>query len=124
MVMPVRFCHVCHPIKYDRQPTDDSNLTGGSLAYDRRQESEADHIGLFLMTFAGYDPFEAVTFWQRMQEATARRGRPPEILSDHPSDSRRIAQLRMWAPRAQAGKKAYDGGRVAHKSDRGGSLRR
>jgi predicted Zn-dependent protease len=85
----------------------------GSLAYDRQQESEADHIGLFLMTFAGYDPDQAVVFWERMQRATAGRGRPPEILSDHPSDSRRIAQLRQWAPRARAGKKAYDEGRVA-----------
>jgi hypothetical protein len=35
MVMPVRFCHVCNPIRHDCQPTDDSNLTGGTLAYDR-----------------------------------------------------------------------------------------
>jgi predicted Zn-dependent protease len=37
-------------------------------AYDRQQESEADHIGLFLMTFAGYDPDEALVFWQRMEQ--------------------------------------------------------
>src|SRR5262249_46462917 len=72
----------------------------GSMAYERRQESEADHIGVFLMTFAGYDPREAVSFWERMQRASAGRGRPPEILSDHPSDARRIAQLRQWVPEA------------------------
>jgi predicted Zn-dependent protease len=85
----------------------------GSLAYDRKQESEADHIGLFLMTFAGYDPRQAVDFWERMQQASAGRGRPPEILSDHPSDAKRIAQLRMWVPQALSAKKAYDSGRVA-----------
>src|SRR5439155_20104170 len=40
----------------------------GSLPFDREQESEADHIGLFLMTFAGFDPKQAVVFWERMQE--------------------------------------------------------
>jgi predicted Zn-dependent protease len=83
-----------------------------SLSYDRMQESEADHIGLFLMTFAGYKPEEAIRFWERMQQATAGHGRPPEILSDHPSDARRIAQLKEWLPNAKAAKKAYDDGRV------------
>jgi predicted Zn-dependent protease len=85
----------------------------GSLAYDRRQESEADHIGVFLMTFAGYNPEQAVVFWERMQQATQHGGKPPEILSDHPSDAKRIAQLRQWVPRALAGKKAYDEGKIA-----------
>src|SRR5205823_4001876 len=58
------------------------------LAHDRQQESEADHIGLFLMTFAGYDPHQAVTFWERMKQAAKGQSRP-EILSDHPSDDRR-----------------------------------
>ena len=57
------------------------------LAYDRAQESEADHIGLFLMTFAGYNPEEAVRFWDRMQQAAGGQQRVPEILSDHPSDA-------------------------------------
>jgi predicted Zn-dependent protease len=92
-------------------------LTGSShtyeLAYDRQQESEADHIGLFLMTFAGYKPEAALAFWERMQQASAGRGRPPEILSTHPSDARRIEQMRQWIPQAKAAKKAYDEGRVA-----------
>jgi predicted Zn-dependent protease len=91
-------------------------LMGGSraydLAYDRQQESEADHIGLFLMTFAGYDPDAAVRFWERMREASAGRSRPPEILSSHPSDARRIEQMRQWVPYAKAAKKAFDEGRV------------
>lgn len=79
----------------------------GSLPFDRRQESEADHIGVFLMAFAGYDPHAAVQFW----EAMAQRGtNVPEILSDHPSDARRIAQLRQWAEQAAAAKQAFDSG--------------
>jgi metalloendopeptidase OMA1, mitochondrial len=92
-------------------------LSGGtqlqSLAYDRKQESEADHIGVFLMTFAGYNPDEALRFWLKMEELSARRGHPPAILSTHPSDAKRIEQLREWIPRAKAGKKAFDEGRVA-----------
>jgi predicted Zn-dependent protease len=81
-------------------------------SYDRMQESEADHVGVFLMAFAGYDPQEAVAFWQRMRQASAR-GEPPEFLSDHPNHSTRIAQLTKWAPQAKAAKRAYDEGRIA-----------
>jgi predicted Zn-dependent protease len=92
-------------------------LAGGtqlqSLAYDRRQEEEADHIGIFLMTFAGYNPDEALRFWRKMEELSARRGHPPAILSTHPSDAKRIEKIREWIPLAKAGKKAFDEGRVA-----------
>jgi predicted Zn-dependent protease len=84
-----------------------------SLSYDRRQESEADHIGVFLMTFAGYDPRQALVFWQKMEALSAKHGRPPEILSDHPSDAHRIAQLRRWIPAAMSGYAAYKAGRIA-----------
>jgi predicted Zn-dependent protease len=80
------------------------------LSYDRAQESEADHIGVFLMTFAGYDPVGALRFWKRMS-ARAHSGLP-SILSDHPSDRRRLEDLRRRVPRARAAKKAYDEGRV------------
>jgi predicted Zn-dependent protease len=83
------------------------------LRFNRAQESEADHIGLFLMTFAGYDPHKAVTFWERMRRATANQQRPPEILSDHPSDEHRIEAMKQWVPKALAGKQAYDEGRIA-----------
>lgn len=83
-----------------------------SRAHDRAEESEADHIGLFLMTFAGYDPDEALIFWQRMQQA-ARGGELPEILSDHPSDARRISQLRRWIPQVKAAKEAFEHQRIA-----------
>jgi predicted Zn-dependent protease len=81
-------------------------------AFDREQEKEADHIGIFLMTFAGYDPHEAVRFWVRMSQAN-KGGSIPEFLSDHPSDERRIRNMQEWVPMALAGKKAFDEGRIA-----------
>lgn len=83
-----------------------------SKAYDREQEAEADHIGLFLMTFAGFDPREAVRFWARMGQVSGGRG-VPEILSDHPSDEHRIQNMERWVPAAEAAKRAYDEGRFA-----------
>jgi predicted Zn-dependent protease len=81
-------------------------------AHDREQESEADHVGIFLMTFAGYDPEQAVVFWERMRTATSSSSRPPEILSDHPSDSKRIAHMGSWIAPAKAAKRAFDEGRI------------
>ena len=83
-----------------------------SLSYDRQQEAEADHIGLFLMTFAGYDPDQALRFWESMQRASAGH-RPPEILSDHPSDAHRIANIRRWSVSAKAALEAWKQGRIA-----------
>lgn len=83
------------------------------LSHDREQESEADHIGLFLMTFAGYDPHQAVLFWEHMRERMANQPHPPQILSDHPSDAQRIEQMKKWVPYALAAKKAYDTGHIA-----------
>jgi predicted Zn-dependent protease len=68
------------------------------LPYGRTQESEADHIGLLLMTQAGYDPRVAIDFWQRMEQTS--RGGSPEFLSTHPSHGTRITQLRAWIPEA------------------------
>jgi predicted Zn-dependent protease len=84
-----------------------------SLSYNRFQETEADHIGVFLMAFAGYDPEAALTFWERMRDASSGSARLPEILSDHPTDARRLAQLRGWVPRAEGAKRAYDQGFIA-----------
>jgi len=71
---------------------------GVILPFSREQESEADHIGLILMAKAGYDPAAAVDFWQRMMSAAEAGGKPPEFLSDHPSDQRRIDQIKKWLP--------------------------
>jgi predicted Zn-dependent protease len=48
---------------------------------------------------AGYDPREAVSFWKRMA-ASSNGKKPPEFMSTHPSDERRIAQLESWLPEA------------------------
>jgi len=84
-----------------------------TLSYNRMQESEADHIGVFLMAFAGYDPDLAVEFWKHMQQALGQRDAKPEFLSDHPSPEHRIRDLRQWAPMARKAKEAFEAGRVA-----------
>jgi len=71
-----------------------------SLPFSRKQESEADHIGLVYMARAGYDPRQAVAFWKRM--ARASKGKePPEFASDHPSDQHRIERVQGWLPEAE-----------------------
>ncbi|WP_027375901.1 M48 family metallopeptidase [Kaistella palustris] len=69
------------------------------LKYGRNQELEADEMGLYLMSMAGYDPREAQPFWQRM-EAASTGNRPPEFLSTHPSPSNRRADLEKHMPKA------------------------
>ncbi|HUU20193.1 MAG TPA: M48 family metallopeptidase [Sedimentisphaerales bacterium] len=73
---------------------------GVLLPYSRTHESEADHLGLIFMAMAGYNPEEAVTFWQRM--AAAKQGaQSPEFLSTHPADSTRISNLQNLIPEAK-----------------------
>jgi metalloendopeptidase OMA1, mitochondrial len=71
---------------------------GVVLPYSRRHEMEADHIGLLYTARAGYDPREAIPFWERM--AGGAGARPPEFLSTHPGVERRIEQLRQLMPEA------------------------
>lgn len=76
---------------------------GVMLPYSRTQELEADELGLLYMARAGYDPREAIPFWRRFQAFNSRQGgRPPEFLSTHPLDDRRIARLEQLMPRAVA----------------------
>lgn len=74
---------------------------GGILPFSRSHESEADKIGLTLMAIAGYNPDQAVVFWERMSANSAGKV-PPEFMSTHPSDATRIAQLRELIPQAKA----------------------
>ncbi len=67
--------------------------------YSRKNESEADAIGLMLMAKAGYDPRAALSFWAKF----GRQGqRVPEYLSTHPAPSTRIAQIKRLMPQALA----------------------
>lgn len=77
---------------------------GVLLPYSRRQELEADHIGLLYMARAGYDPREAVEFWKRFAEYNRQRGGGAsiEFLSTHPVDATRIRELERLLPQALA----------------------
>ena len=73
---------------------------GVLLPFSRVQESEADHLGLVFMAMAGYDPHEAVAFWQRMAAASKGQAKPPQFLSTHPADATRIRDLQNLIPEA------------------------
>lgn len=70
----------------------------GVLAFSRKDESEADHYGLIWAALAGYNPQEAIPFWQRMAQSGGSK--PPALLSDHPTDEKRIADIQKWMPEA------------------------
>lgn len=69
------------------------------LKNSRGQEYEADHFGLIFCAMAGYNPQEAIPFWERMTAASGGN-KPPEFLSSHPSDENRIARLKGYMPEA------------------------
>jgi predicted Zn-dependent protease len=71
---------------------------GVMLPFSREHELEADKLGLIFMAMAGYDPREAVGFWERMAQKSG--GSPPEFLSTHPSDATRIRKIKAALPDA------------------------
>lgn len=74
------------------------STTLGTLAYSRKQENEADEMGLYFTAMAGYNPTAAIAFWQRM--AAQGGSKPPVLLSTHPSDEDRINHIREILPKA------------------------
>ena len=70
---------------------------GIDFPFGRKQESEADYLGLIFSSLAGYDIRESVKIWERMIES--RKGEePPEWMSTHPSSAKRIESLKKWIP--------------------------
>ena len=74
------------------------------LPYSRKQELEADKLGLIFMAMAGYNPSQAAAFWTRMSQQGSST---PEFMSTHPSDNTRIQQIEKDLPEAM---KYYKGG--------------
>jgi predicted Zn-dependent protease len=74
------------------------STVGGTLPFSRKSETEADKYGLYFAAMAGYNPQEAIPFWERM--AATSGAKPPEFLSSHPSDARRIDNIRANMPAA------------------------
>ncbi|MDN3492106.1 M48 family metallopeptidase [Winogradskyella bathintestinalis] len=82
-----------------------SNVAG-MLPFSRSHETEADKIGLYLMSIAGYNPTEAAELWKRMKANSGGQSQP-EFLSTHPSNDSRIQNLQALAPQAKAEAKKY-----------------
>jgi predicted Zn-dependent protease len=95
-------------VALSQKPTETQNLfmqsyaigsqVGAMLPWSRQQETEADQYGLIYAAMAGYNPQEAIAFWQRM--ASAGGAKPPEFLSTHPSDETRMRKLKQFMPEA------------------------
>lgn len=71
---------------------------GVGLPFSRKQESEADYIGLDLMAKAGFDPRAALSLWQKMSQVAGGQ-KTPELLSTHPSNERRMQDIQAALPR-------------------------
>lgn len=72
---------------------------GVILPYSRKHESEADKLGLIFMAMAGYDPHNAIAFWERMRDSSKGQA-PPEFLSTHPANETRIDDIIKYMPKA------------------------
>lgn len=88
-----------------------------ALPFGRKQELEADKIGLVLMAMAGYDPAQAIQLWRKMSAKTGSSGQS-EFFSTHPSDETRISEIQKFLPEAQ---KYYRGGGAAPAMTKSGS---
>ena len=74
------------------------STVGGILPFSRKEETEADKFGLYYAAMGGYNPQEAIPFWERMSKAGGTN--TLEFLSTHPSDERRIKDIKVSMPQA------------------------
>lgn len=65
--------------------------------HGRKQEAEADYLGLIFSSMANYNLYDSVNLWKRMNKKFKDR-EPPQFLSTHPSSTQRIINLRGWIP--------------------------
>ncbi len=77
---------------------------GVLLPYSRKQEYEADYLGLIFMAMAGYEPSAAIGFWEKMAQMKGGQS-PPEFASTHPSDANRIDEIKKRLPEVMRYKK-------------------
>ena len=63
--------------------------------FNRKQETEADYLGLIFSSLSGFDIRETAKIWERMKEANKGK-EPPEFMSTHPSSTNRIKQINEW----------------------------
>ncbi len=68
------------------------------MPFSRKCETEADYIGLLLMSQACFDPLEAINVWKRMDRA--QKIAPPQFLSTHPANKTRVKNIEKWLPEA------------------------
>ena len=66
--------------------------------FGRKQESEADYLGLIFSSLSGYNIKESTKLWERMKKANKGK-EPPQFLSTHPSSDNRIKNLNKWIPK-------------------------
>ena len=76
-----------------------------ALPFNRKQELEADKIGLVLMTLAGYNPEYAVSLWQKMSSVSG--GKSNSFFSTHPTEEKRIQEIRAYLPQLEKEYKSY-----------------
>jgi len=81
---------------------------GHSLPYARRQETQADEMGLMLAAAACFNPQEAIPLWERM-DSQGNGQAPPEFASDHPSAGTRIQDLQAMMPKAMEYRQKFCG---------------
>ncbi|MCK9373989.1 MAG: M48 family metallopeptidase [Sulfuricurvum sp.] len=79
-----------------------TSQVGLILPYSRKFEHEADQIGVYLMWKAGYEPRQALRFWENMARLSGSGQKPPAFLSTHPADNARIQEIRNYIPHLPA----------------------